>query len=464
MVALLSVCASAFQSNPTLLVNRNKINTQRILSLEPLHAKAIKKGKKNSQASGAKKAPKKSKKNTNSKAEDASATPKKAKPPAKKPKSSAPPWQVLNSKEAKRNIEKEKVRRQRARQGDHSNDAANETQQQQPQILSTAFLSEAQQKFLNWKRFNPVTVPSGMRFVGSYLEKRLPPPLGVPEVAFLGRSNVGKSSLLNRLSAAAAKQRDQARVGKTPGATASVNLYTLMDAKDKEILGWADLPGFGYAKLSKDVKEAVQAAAENYLGKRKELCLGILLVDIRREPSDDDRAVLAALFDLGVPLVVVATKVDKVSKNQLEVCLETVRDGLGLPDGQPLPVSSVTGEGTRDLWKIIIEACEEGVLSKKLKYDEEARKKKEEEAEFDVADDEYFEDDDDFVYSQGYDWVHGDDEFLLEDDENMNEDDYRVSWDEFEDDDFDNSNITPQREDLKALQRRARDMERRGEL
>ena len=291
--------------------------------------------------------------------------------------SSTPPWQVLSSKDAKLNIEKEKVRRQRAREGDH-NFVMDEDGEGSTKTLSTAFLSEVEQKFLSWKRFNPVSAPGGMNFVGSYLDsRRLPPSLGVPEVAFLGRSNVGKSSLLNRLSVSAG-QRDQARVGKTPGATASVNLYALMDAKGREILGWADLPGFGYAKLSKAQKEAVQAAAENYLGRRRELCLGILLVDIRREPSEDDRAVLAALYDLGVPLVVVATKIDKVSNNQLPICLETIRDGLGLPEGQPLAISSTTGEGTRDVWRIILEACEQGVRSKKFKYDEETQLQKQE--------------------------------------------------------------------------------------
>ena len=389
---------------------------------------------------------------------------------------STPPWQVLSTKDAKLNIEKEKIRRERARQGEHQPFDNDDTTRQQ-QTLSTAFLSEAQQQFLNWKRFNPVSVPAGMTLVGSYLDRRLPPSLGVPEVAFLGRSNVGKSSLLNRLSTAAASGA-QARVGKTPGATASVNLYALHDAKSKYLLGWADLPGFGYAKLGKQVQESVQAAAENYLGKRRELCLGILLVDIRREPSDDDRAVLAALYDLGVPLVVVATKIDKVSKNQLTACLEVIQKGLGLPDGQPFAISSTTGEGTRDLWKIIMEACQDGVAAQKLKYDEETRKQKEIQDKEDTAaaavDEVYFEDDDDIVYNQGFDWVHGDTDMFSDeqgefgDDEEYYEDDddddssRDTMWDEFEYDDQDD--LKPQRETLRDLQRRARDMERRGEL
>jgi GTP-binding protein len=151
-----------------------------------------------------------------------------------------------------------------------------------------------------------------------------------------------------------------------------VNLYALL-AKDKRaggsgvnakpLLGFVDLPGFGFAKLSKEVKESVEVAAERYLNKRskKELALCILLIDIRRIPSEEDRAVLAAMYDLGAPLLVVATKVDKLSSNELSASLEVVRMGLGLPQGQPFYVSSLTGVGIRDLWNIILDACEDRV-------------------------------------------------------------------------------------------------------
>jgi GTP-binding protein len=368
-----------------------------------------------------------------------------------------PPWEVLTSKDAKANIEKEKARRERAREGDHTSLEEEASAARTSQSLSKSFLTETEQRFLKWKRFNPLSAPVGMRFIGSYLDRRLPPSLGVPEIAFLGRSNVGKSSLLNRLSTAA-NQRVQARVGKTPGATASVNLYALMDAKERELLGWADLPGFGYAKLSKEVKEAVQLAAENYLDRRRELCVGILLVDIRRDPSKDDRAVLAALYDKGIPLVVVATKIDKISnQHQREVCLETIRVGLGLPEGQPLAVSSTTGEGTRDLWQIILEACEDGVRSTRAKYDNESRQEQLEEEE--EEDGEVFVDDEDVVYSQGYDWVQGEDDFY--DDEDDYIEDPRTSYD---DDDDNGNQIELQRETLKSLRIKSIEMEKRGEL
>jgi GTP-binding protein len=236
-----------------------------------------------------------------------------------------------------------------------------------------------------------------------------------------------------------------------------------MDAKEREILGWADLPGFGYAKLSKEVKESVQLAAENYLDRRRELCVGILLVDIRRDPSKDDRAVLAALYDLGVPLVVVATKIDKIStQHQREVCLETIRVGLGLPEGQPLAVSSATGEGTRDLWKIILEACEDGVRSTRAKYDNEARQEQLEEEEEEGTDEEMFVDDEDVVYSQGYDWVQGEDD--LYDDEDDYIEDPRTVYEDDDDDDDNGNQIELQRDTLKSLRIKSIEMEKRGEL
>lgn len=380
-------------------------------------------------------------------------TAKKSSPPRKK---SSPPWQVLSPEQAKQNVEKELERRQKARQG-----IKNFSENTAPKVLSKSFLSETEQRFINWKRFNPMTAISGMRLVGSYLDKRLPPKLGVPEVAFLGRSNAGKSSLLNKLSAAAAKTTDvQARVGKTPGATASVNLYALMDAKGRALLAWTDLPGFGYAKLSKDVQDSVQSTAEHYLAKRKELVLGILLVDIRRDPSDDDRAVLAGLYDMGVSIVVVATKVDKVSENEQQQRLSKIRIGLGLPEGQPLTVSSVTGFGCRKLWGIILDACETSVREARAKYDLAIQ------AEVQEGDDlvtdqfrQFQENEDELVYSQGYDWIQdsaimyeGEDPFS-EHDEDIMTDSHRRAI---------SGTDTIVEESLKSLKKRAKDMERKG--
>jgi GTP-binding protein len=240
-------------------------------------------------------------------------------------------------------------------------------------------------------------------------------------------------------------------VGKTPGATASVNLYALYDKKEKPILGFVDLPGFGYARLSKDVQESVQRTAERYLSQRGELVLGILLVDIRRLPSEDDRIVLAALYDLGVPIVIVATKVDKISKTELETQLEENRQKLGLPEGQPFFVSSVTGEGIKALWSLILEACEQGVqeFCKKLE-----RSNSDDDH---VASRAVDQTQGDSVHGQGYDWINSE-EIIYEDEdyEGYDEDDSTVS---------NEVRMQPeQRETLKSLKKKARRMERGGEV
>lgn len=422
-------------------------------------------------------------------------------------KGGGPPWQVMGERDMKKNVEAEKVRRERINMGlDSSSDGNSNKQRLKADVtVSNRLLSPTDRSMLSWKRFNPAIVGSSdLVMIGAYLDRRLPPSLGVPEVAFLGRSNVGKSSLLNKLVSRAAG--DTARVGKTPGATASVNLYALLEqsknkgnnsqqrsadgGKANPIIGFADLPGFGYAKLSKDTKESVEEAAERYLGKRRELALGVLLVDSRRVPNADDRAVLAALFDMGVPLIVVATKSDKLKSSEVDSAMLTIREGLGLPDGQPLRVSGVTGEGVRDLWRIILDACETRVNELKVaieegKDDGGSMRVILDDADGDTDDfyddiedygedeDEVFEDDDDVFYDQGYDWVQG--ETFGELQEEGSDDFYDNNFYD-DDDDYegftnnaDNWNEDIQMSEkeafkLKNLNKRVDEMERRGEL
>jgi GTP-binding protein len=384
----------------------------------------------------------------------------------------SPPWQVLSPKAAKLHAAALKERREAMARGEEDPGVADH-QELKIDMNNNRFLSDADRKLLTWKRFNPLEEVGGMGYVGSYLGTDKAPTLGVPEVAFLGRSNVGKSSLLNKLLALTSPNAggnsggiggasvDKARVGKTPGATASVNMYALVSKRNKNmkeskiassptsnnvpILGMVDLPGFGYAKLSKDRKERVEQAAERYLADRKELGLAILLVDARRTPSEDDRAVLAALFDLGVPLCVVATKVDKLNKNQVEPALQTIQQGLGLPPGQPLTISNISGEGVKELWTIIMDACATRV--EELLEDAESGGKKsaadardigannnnENDNDGDV--DEDFDDGEDLVYDQGYDWIHG---VKLEEEEVYEDDEFYIG-EEDEDDDNDNT-------------------------
>ena len=406
-----------------------------------------------------------------------------------------PPWQVMSTKDSKKHVQSELERRERIKLGLESpTDSKVDKTSRADVSRSNALLSESDRSLLSWRRFNPDQT-GGMKYIGSYLGKQLPPPLGVPEVAFLGRSNVGKSSLLNRLTEGVVQKSgpaDRARVGKTPGATAAVNLYAILGKPKgtgsarkltaaaaamaaKPVLGLADLPGFGYAKLSKDTKADVEAAAEKYLGSRRELALGVLLVDARRKPSADDRAVLAALYDMGVPIVVAATKVDKLGVNALGPALEEVRDGLGLPEGQPLCISSVTGEGTKDMWRILLDACETRVEELK----KEAEGKAASDDEDDDEEEEYFEDSDDLEYSQGYDWIQS-----FEEDSEYYADDYDdTAWDGTDGDEEDDDDDDLQSESrwkmklneerqaadnealkLRNLKKAARRLERKGEV
>lgn len=386
----------------------------------------------------------------------------------KKQQSFSPPWQVVSKKDRANNVRAEQQRRQLAKeQGIHTAEHGKDGMK-----ISRTFLSNEDKALLAWKRFKLQQQIHEVDFIGAYLNKQLPPRLGAPEVAFLGRSNVGKSSLLNKLV-----NSDTARVGKTPGATASVNLYGIFNKKEKAMLGLVDLPGFGYAKLSKETKESVQIAAETYLSKRKELVLGILLVDIRRVPSDDDRAVLAALYDSGVPILVVATKIDKVSKTDQEVSLEIIRNGLGLPEGQPLFVSSVTGQGIKDLWRIIMEACEGGVEELRRKMLEQGGEEEE---------DMYYmqgEDGEEIAYSQGFDWIHDSESVMYEDENGESAYVQQESWGDDNDDggeggdidydDYDDPNqdlmVDTQQGDmprrtLRDLKKQAKEMEKRGDF
>ena len=391
-------------------------------------------------------------------------------------KSSSPPWQVLSAKDQKKHSAAQKQRREIIGRGEEDPGLVSH-KGLDVDLNNNRFLSDADRSLLAWKRFNPFDDVGGMTFVGSYLGKLRPPRLGVPEIAFLGRSNVGKSSLVNKLVSLASGgdevATDKARVGKTPGATASVNLYALVGKRKtsakrgtdqdmvlsstvKPILGLVDLPGFGYAKLSKETKEAVEEAAERYLDNRKELGLAILLVDARRTPSDDDRAVLAALYDLGVPLCVVATKVDKLNKNQIEPALQSIQDGLGLPPGQPFTISSVTGEGTKELWKIIMDACEDKVAD----FLESAQSGTLQDAPEALS----LENEYDAKYDQGFDWIHGvtyDEEIYeqeeFEDEEESELENTRRDHEEWQAE-------QKKRMKLKSLRKEVKSMERRGEI
>lgn len=166
------------------------------------------------------------------------------------------------------------------------------------------------------------------------------PPLDLPEVAFAGRSNVGKSSLLNRL----VRRKAFARVSRTPGRTREINFFRV---NDKFIL--ADLPGYGYARVSKERKADWRPLIEGYLRRTPTLAGVVQLLDIRREPSEDDISMLDFLAEIEVPTVVVLTKIDKVGRQAAAERGEEIMKALSLSREQIIPFSATTGEGRDEL-------------------------------------------------------------------------------------------------------------------
>ncbi len=166
------------------------------------------------------------------------------------------------------------------------------------------------------------------------------PAAGLPEVAFSGRSNVGKSSLLNQL----VRRRAFARVSKTPGRTREINFFGVNRAF---IL--ADLPGYGYARISKERQGEWVQLIEGYLRGNPHLRGVVQLLDARREPTDDDRQMFDLLAEIGVPALVVMTKIDKLSAPQRTQQLKTLAARCGVEEDQVIPCSAVTGEGRDDL-------------------------------------------------------------------------------------------------------------------
>jgi len=169
----------------------------------------------------------------------------------------------------------------------------------------------------------------------------------LPEIAFAGRSNVGKSSLLNRLVG----RKKMARVSKTPGRTREINFFRV---NDQFVL--ADLPGYGYAKVSKTRKAEWRPLLEGYIAKTPQLAGVVQLLDMRREPSEDDAAMLDLLAELGMPTIVVLTKSDKLSRKAVAERADSIARSLLLDPEQTIPFSAVTGEGRDDLAAAIMSA------------------------------------------------------------------------------------------------------------
>lgn len=189
-------------------------------------------------------------------------------------------------------------------------------------------------------------------FLTSYGDVGQLPPSQKPEIVFAGRSNVGKSSLINALFL----QKSLARVSATPGKTATINFF------GTENLIFADLPGYGYAKVSRGEKRRWADLIEGYFAQDRDIALVLSLVDSRHPPSRDDRMMVDFLIESELPFVVVLTKVDKLSPRERQERLAAFRQEL--PCGEQLtmlPFSAQTGEGREEL-RALLDQLEEDLL------------------------------------------------------------------------------------------------------
>lgn len=176
------------------------------------------------------------------------------------------------------------------------------------------------------------------------------PQSDIPEIVFSGHSNVGKSSLINKL----VQRKALARVSAQPGKTATINFYRLRNCR------FVDLPGYGYAKVSKAEKERWAGLVEGYLSSQRKIALIIQIIDIRHKPTKDDYDMLNFLYQCNAPFVIVLTKKDKLKKTAYKKRIEEVMDELQDYEGvELLPFSAVNGDGMDDV-KEVIEAYIEG--------------------------------------------------------------------------------------------------------
>jgi GTP-binding protein len=175
------------------------------------------------------------------------------------------------------------------------------------------------------------------------------PESALPEIAFSGRSNVGKSSLLNRL----VRRKALARVSKTPGKTREINFFEV----NRELI-LVDVPGYGFARVSKDQRAEWRPLIEGYLKKSDQLRGVVQLLDVRHDPTADDLQMVDFLAELGVPTIFALTKVDKLTKSAAARRVEEFAEGLGVTRDQLVPFSSVTGEGRDELAEAMVELAQ----------------------------------------------------------------------------------------------------------
>ncbi|HHU73970.1 MAG TPA: YihA family ribosome biogenesis GTP-binding protein [Clostridiales bacterium] len=171
-----------------------------------------------------------------------------------------------------------------------------------------------------------------------------------PEIAFAGKSNVGKSSLINALM----NRKSLARTSSQPGKTQTINFYNIND-----LLYFVDLPGYGYAKVSISIKEKWGKMIEKYLKTSKQLKAVFLLVDIRHKPSENDKNMYDWIVYHGFQPIIIATKLDKIKRSQKDKHIKMIRDELNVVPGTKIfPFSATTKQGRDEIWESIVEICD----------------------------------------------------------------------------------------------------------
>lgn len=180
-----------------------------------------------------------------------------------------------------------------------------------------------------------------------------------PEVAFAGKSNVGKSSLINGL----VNRKALARTSSEPGKTQTINFYNV----NKSVY-FVDLPGYGYAKVSKQEQEKWGKLIERYLHNSKQLKIVFLLIDIRHDPGKNDQMMYEWILDQGYKPVIIATKLDKINRSQIQKHVKMIREGLHAVSGTTIiPYSSMTKQGRDEIWDYIVSQTTESATA----FDEE---------------------------------------------------------------------------------------------
>jgi GTP-binding protein len=174
---------------------------------------------------------------------------------------------------------------------------------------------------------------------------------GAPEVALLGRSNVGKSSLLNRL----VQRKRLARTSGTPGKTRLVHWYCVERARPKGELMLVDLPGYGWARVPKAERRRWQQLVESFLDGRASLRCAVLLQDLRRDFSEDEELLVAWLAQRQIPVIVALTKIDKLKPMRRAARVRVLTEQIGLPRESVIPTSAEAGTGIAELWRAIDE-------------------------------------------------------------------------------------------------------------